>query len=377
MVSNKPPGEERQMKASMVLKRIGSIPRLTLMFQTALMGLMRAWASSYLIGSPRFLKSCLFSANDPAMAMGGNRFKKASIMALVLIILTGGESVADDSTKVISIAIFPCTDEVMSFKKFNPLFIYIEKGTGLTIEMVVPVDLEEFRRKIQSGAISFALQDPHIYTMLFDQYDHASLLATLNRDGKDTQTGVIIVRKDSGLLQLKDLLGKSVMFGPKLSTTKWLATKQLFEENGFNLDRDLRSYSNGKCCEDIAFSVFLKSIEAGVICDHFLEEHSLKQQELGVDASELVVIARTKPVLTRVFAACRGVSRAVIQKINNALLHLDNQNDYHKKVLFPTELGGFKKADHSTYEGLKRVSVIGSENISPQKKEISIGMDRP
>jgi len=35
------------------------------------------------------------------------------------------------------------------------------------------------------------------------------------------------------------------MFGPKASITKWVAARLLFEENGINIDKDLKAYSNG------------------------------------------------------------------------------------------------------------------------------------
>jgi len=164
---------------------------------------------------------------------------------------------------------------------------------------------------------------------------------------------VVIVRKDSGINKLKDLMGKTVMFGPKLSAAKWVAAKSLFEENGINIDKDLKGYSNGGCCEDIAFNIYLKAVDAGVVCDHFLEEHSKKQQELGVDAKEVIVVCRTKSVPTRVFAARQGINNDIIAKVNQALLRLDNNKPAHKKILYPAELGGFQKSKDEHYDGIR------------------------
>ncbi len=80
------------------------------------------------------------------------------------------------------------------------------------------------------------------------------------------------------------------MFGPKSSTAKWLAARLLFQENGVDIDKNLKAYVNGGCCEDIAFSVFLKSVEAGVVGGHFLAEHEEKQKELGLEASKMIII---------------------------------------------------------------------------------------
>ena len=39
--------------------------------------------------------------------------------------------------------------------------------------------------------------------------------------------------------------------------------------------------SNGGCCEDIAFAVAIRSVDAGVVCEHFAGLHEEKQKEPG------------------------------------------------------------------------------------------------
>ena len=60
------------------------------------------------------------------------------------------------------------------------------------------------------------------------------------------------------------------------------------------MDRDLTA-THGGCCEDIAFAVAIRSVDAGVVCDHFMGLHEAKQKELGVDIRSLKVLARTGP----------------------------------------------------------------------------------
>jgi ABC-type phosphate/phosphonate transport system substrate-binding protein len=135
----------------------------------------------------------------------------------------------------------------------------------------------------------------------------------------------------------------------------------LFEENGINIDKDLKSYSNGGCCEGIAFNVYLKAVDAGVVCDHFLEEHSKKQKELGVDAEEILVVCRTKSVPTRVFAARQEINNDIIAKVNQALLRLDNNKPAHKKILYRAELGGFQKSTDEDYDSIRML--IGEKTV--------------
>ena len=193
-------------------------------------------------------------------------------------------SFADGAKKDITIAIIPCSDIIMTFKKFKPLATYLEAKTGLTIKLLVPNDYSEFESALKNNEIDFVFLDPHTYVQLDSYFKKDAIITSLTREGATDQYGVVIVSKDSTIKSIGDLKGKTVMFGSKLSSSRWLAARLLFEENGINIDKDLKSYSNGGCCEDIAFNVFLKAADAGVVCDHFLEEHSAKQDELGINA---------------------------------------------------------------------------------------------
>jgi hypothetical protein len=212
---------------------------------------------------------------------------------------------------------------------------------------------------LKNGDIDFALQDPHTYVSLAKSYNRGSLLRTLTKDGKTSQYGLIIARKGSGINHVRDLRGKTVMFGPKLSSTKWIAAKEMFKEYAINIDKDLTAYSNGGCCEDIAFNVYLKAVDAGVVCDPFLEEHSDKQKELGINVKQLIVIGRTGPVPTKIFAARRELNTGIVAKINQMLLNLDRNLPAHAEILHPAELGGFQKARDEDYDGIR--AVVGAK----------------
>ncbi|WP_157238044.1 phosphate/phosphite/phosphonate ABC transporter substrate-binding protein [Desulfobacter curvatus] len=242
------------------------------------------------------------------------------------------------------ISTFPCTDEANSFKKFHPLVTYLRHATGLNISLVFHDDLAGFERALKNGSLDFVIQDPYVYVKLADKYSNAHILQALTFDKETTHSGVIIVRKDSGLKRIMDLKGKTVMFGPKLSSPRWIAARHLFEKNGLLIDGDLLDYSNKGCCEDVAFNVFLNVVDAGVVCDHFLPEHGSRQQALGLDAGQLAVIATTDRVPTKIFSAGKYVRADNMVKMTGALMRLDFQNSEHRRIMENADLGGFRKA---------------------------------
>jgi phosphonate transport system substrate-binding protein len=285
--------------------------------------------------------------------MVANRFNKRLVISVLFMSLIGLGGYAYGAERHITIAVLPCTDVVMTFKKFHPLVTYLKQQTGIDIRLVVPKGSERLETAIENGDIDIAFQDPHTYVRLASLYDKSTLVRSLNRAGAISQSGVVITSKDSLIKKVKDLKGKTVMFGPRVSATKWVAAKTLFEENGIDIDKDLKAYSNGGCCEDIAFNVYLKAVDAGVVCDHFLQEHPEKQREIGIDAMQLIVVSRTRLVPTKLFAARRGISESTVTKINDALLGLDKNKPEHAKILYRAELGGFQKSRDEDYNGIR------------------------
>ena len=283
------------------------------------------------------------------------KLSKGVMLGALFVLLLVVVSSAGAPKKQVTIAIFPCTDPVMSLKKFHLLVTYLEGETGLDISLRVPVDYAEFEREVRNGDIDFAFQDPHIYVRLAGLYHRGALVRALTREGAYTQTGVVIARKDSNIGTLEDLKGKTVMFGPKLSAARWMAAKSLFEENGIDIDRDFKAYTNGRCCEDIAFSVYLKAVDAGVVCDHFLGTHSKKQKDLGLEAAEIVVVCKTGPVPTRIFAARRELSQEMVTTVNQALFRLDHNKPAHTEILSSAEVGGFQKSKDDEYDSIRRL----------------------
>ena len=289
------------------------------------------------------------------------RLKTWIMLSPAFFCLLLAECYADQTKMHLTLAILPCTDVVRNFKKFQPLINYLQQQTESNIEMIMPNSLAELKASLQNGSIDFVLQDPHSYGMIADLYNKDSLLLALTREGTTSQRGLIIARKDTGIRNVVDLKGKTVMFGPKLSIAKWIAARGVFSENGIDIDKDLKTYINGGCCEDIAFNVYLRAVDAGVVCDHFLAEHSENQEELGIDVKQIAIIATTKPAPTKVFAAGNQIGKDVVTRMERALLALDRGNPEHARILYPAELGGFLRPGAEEYDRIKDLINQGLE----------------
>ncbi len=282
----------------------------------------------------------------------------AASLCTPIALTTGIGASPDDG---VAFAVLPCTNIEATFRKFYPLAQYVKQSTGVTLRLIVPADLAEFEALLTNGQVDVALQDPHTYARLSRSFDKAMLLGTVATNGTSSQSGVVVVRRDSGVTTLSQLRGRRVLFGPRTSTSKWVAARLLFESAGIDVDRDLKAV-NGGCCEDIAFAVAIRSVDAGVVCEHFTGLHPDKQKDLGVDMGALKVIGRTKTFPTRVLAARLGAPREAVTALMAALLRLDRSVADHARILSAAEVLAFKRTTEAEY--LRLIRSPASEPLS-------------
>lgn len=293
----------------------------------------------------------------PHRSMNSKNLARINPCWIVVFFLTLGLTVigsAYGARENVTLTVYPCNDVVNSFKKFTPLVSYLHSETGIEVRLVFFPDFQSYAKALKNHELDFVFMDPMVYLKYKDYYMENSLLISLTLDGKNHQSGVVIVRKDSGITSLDGLNGKRIIFGPYESTPRWAAARFLFRQRGIDLDTGLKEYTHGGCCEDIAFNVFMKAVDAGVVCDHFLGQHDAKQRDLGVDAEQLLSLAQTRPVPTRVFASTQNVDNELVDKMINAVLSLDRQKPDHAKILKKAELGGFVKTVHADVIRLKQ-----------------------
>lgn len=272
----------------------------------------------------------------------------SGVLASAIVAAPLGSGGAPDSRPSLRLAVLPCANIELTFRKFQPLLAYLKSATGHTVTLVVPVDLTQLEMDAAHGRIDFALQDPHTFRQVSHLFDTGALLQMRSLDGSTNQQGVLVVRRDSGLTDPAQLRGRTVMFGPRTSSPKWVAARLLFESRGVAVDSDLK-VMNGGCCEDIAFAVSVRSVDAGVVCDHFLGQHGARQKELGVEPGSLAVIGRTRAFPTRILAARKGVPADVLDAVARALLEIDPAKPAHAAMLASAELRGFVRTTEAEY----------------------------
>ena len=249
----------------------------------------------------------------------------------------------DSDASSIRVAILSCMDPVETYKKFHPLVHYLESRTGRRVTLQVPRDYNTFLRMVRQGQTDFSYQSAHIFLTLEQYLSPEMRLSTLTVSGKRQYHALLVARSDSSIETIGDLRGKSVLFGPRQSTLKTFAAKQLLEEHGIDVEADLHDNSYGSSCVKTAFNVYLKAYDAGFVCAH--SYHALMREEnpdWPIPPGSLKIIAETMAIPTWIFSASKGIDPAMISLVREALLELSHDSTKeHGEILHSIESSGF------------------------------------
>lgn len=263
--------------------------------------------------------------------------------------------------KTYKLIIPPCGKHSMMYSKFLPFSEYLSKSTGLKIELIITSDFKELSTKAKTGETELIYIDPGIYIDIADILNKGHLYVPLCEfidefRGKPLETGCIITRSDSNIKTLKDIKGKSVIFGPEKSATKWIAARKLFLDNGIDLEKDLAGYSFGGGCMDIVLDIFYKKADVGCIRTLMCPicEKSIYYKNSSIDINQLTHVAHTSPVSTWILTCTHEMDEKDMQKIAGALLRL-SEIDLEGKEKLPEELRyGFIKVEDAGFDELRK-----------------------
>ena len=264
-----------------------------------------------------------------------------------LAVFCSGLSAASEQ-KVVKLGIWPCTSPMKVYRQYQELAGFLSTETGLKVKLVIPKNSAAFFELVKRDGVDFAFQDANVYSRLAGNYSPGHLLQALTAEGKSVERGVIIVRKDSGITDVKALKGKKILFGDEQSLTKHITIKKLLAENGLDVKKDLAGYSFGRDCEGIILRVYLRKTDAGAI-DNWSWKALHEPGEQEVEADQLTEIAEGAAVPYWVFSVHKDTDESIAAKFEQALLKLDNKNAAYKEILKNMEIGGFVKSKETDY----------------------------
>ena len=304
-----------------------------------------------------------------AVAAGKYSFLGVLIMCLVVLpLLSGCEQQGTRPT--VRIGYMNCNSEEETAGRFLPLTRYLSDKVGVNFE-VVTVDTHDFEKRFKAGEFTFTHTNSLLYIIL--QHNHQlNLIATEKRGRLGSRTaGSIIALKSSGMTKMSDIKGKSLVFGPMMAPTGYLAEYDLMLRSGIDPENDLSFYTIPQGSfkhEKVIYGVLYGKYDVAAAPVLDLE---VMTREGKINPDDFVVLGQSPIIPYCTFGAAKSADPKLVEKVRKALLELTPEvtaevDGERVKVLKAAWIDGFEDLPDKEYDLIR--DMARRVNMPPYQK---------
>jgi len=262
-----------------------------------------------------------------------------------------GVQAADDP---LVMGVFPRLNASETTTRYAPLASYLGSKIGLDVKLLTSKDFESFWQGVTERRYDIVQYNQYHYIRSAKDY---RVIAHNKEFGKSTVAGVLYVRKDSGITNLTQLRGRTVLFGGgEDAMISYIAPVYLILQAGLKKD-EFKSHFAVNPINSV-IGVYRKQADAAGSGDGAIEQPVLKS---AINTNELAVLAVSEKLLHLPWAVKRTMPAKLRDSIQSTLVNLENTED-GRKVLKAAVMTGIGKAEDKDYDPHRRMirAVMGS-----------------
>lgn len=227
------------------------------------------------------------------------------------------------------------------FAVYQPLVDYVNARLGgPRLKLEAARDYESFEQKLYYRNLDFALANPYQTVMAVP--NGYRIFAKMGDDSQ--QRGLIVIRKDSAVREVGDLMGKAVSYPANSALAATMLPQEFFHQNGLDVQKDIENRYVGSE-ESAILNVYLGNSAAGTTWPQawarFLRDEPAK-------AAQLTVRWQTRTMPNSGWVARDDVPEEVVAKLSQVLFAMDGDAE-GRQVLEQIMVARFESADDKTY----------------------------
>lgn len=246
-----------------------------------------------------------------------------------------------------------CNSEQETLHRFIPFTKYLSEKMGVNFEPVA-IDTIKFMKEVNN--LDFTHSNSLLYIMMH-RFNGVEILAAEKKGSLGILSqGVIIARKDSDIKTVKDLKGKTMVFGPSLAPTGYMSQIDAMMKEGLDPEQDLAFYSipDGSFKhEKVAYAVLFEKFDAGSLPIDDIETMTAAGR---LEPDTFTIVAKGPPIPYCNFAVTQKIDEAFAAKFKETVLSITEDDT--------VELDG------AQVKVLERALVQGYEDIADSDFDI-------
>ena len=249
--------------------------------------------------------------------------------------------------------VFPRFNAGETMTRYTPLAESLGKRLNRKVTVVTSKDFQSFWHGVEEQRYDVVQYNQYQYIRSAATYQ---VIAHNKEFGKSTIAGVIYVRRDSGIADLKQLRGRTILFGgSEDAMIGYIAPVYLLLQAGLTKS-DFKSIFAVNPLNSV-IGVFHKQADAAGSGDIVIEQPAIRS---AIDPGQLTALAVSEQLLHLPWAVRRTMPAKLRESIRTTLVNLEN-SDEGRKDLRAALLSGIGKADDRDYEPHRRMvrAVLG------------------
>ena len=285
------------------------------------------------------------------------RASGAVILALIAMSCQGPSGTAS-SQRTYQIGYMICNSEQETLQRFKPLTAYLSRKLGVTFEMKA-IDTTDFTR--EADKLDFTHTNSLLYVMMHRNQGVEILAAEKAGSLGARAKGLIIVLKKSGLRKVGDLKGKTMVFGPMLGPTSYMAQLDLLLKGKIDPENDLASYAIPPGTfkhEKVVYGVMLGKYHAGAAP---LLDFERMAADGRIDPNDFTVLAESEPLPYCNFGVTQKVDDTLAKRFKQAVLGITKDSTVEidgevVKVLDRASVDGYEDIQDRDFDGIREMA---------------------
>jgi len=284
------------------------------------------------------------------------------MFALALAGCAGSQS-ADNKTadmKVLRVGAIPSEDGLKTRELYKPLMVYLEKKTGMKIDLFVATDYSGVIEAMRSGKLDIAYFGPFSYILAADKSGAEAFVVENRKNGGVSYKSLVVTNPNSGIEKLEDVKGHTYAFVDPASTSGNLIPRSFYRKFNIDPDKDFKSvvYAGGH--DAAALAVINRKVDAASMDD--ITYNRMKEQGMITDQNFRIVY-QSDPIPGSPWAWRKDLPDDLKTKIKAAFLNIDKEDPEGLKA-YGGSVASYKEANDSMYNVIRETAKILDLDLS-------------
>lgn len=255
----------------------------------------------------------------------------------------------------LTLGVFPRSSATETAKSFAPLATYLSERLDREVALATSKNFEVFWKAVSQEQYDIVYYNQYHFIRSAQVYQ---VIAHSQEFGRDAVAGALYVRKDSGITDVSQLRGRTIIFGGgRDAMLSYIAPRYLLLQAGLK-DGDYKT-ELAVSPPNALIALYHKQAAAAGGGELLIDLPIVKN---AIDPRELRILKSTEPVLFLPWAVKRSMRAKLRETIQSLLLNMANE-EAGRRALQTAALTGIGKAEDRDYDPHRRMAaaVFGPE----------------